>query len=253
MELLGSTIALDDPSPTESACPFDSLKESARLEFHAAMQLLAERAAFLTAAAGVGVAVIEDGKFVYCVATGHGVPAVGSVVDRPPNGDPGSHLVVPIKLSEGNISGFFELASKQKFSEHDSREIARLAALASVALEHREAAERAGSQTWEELQHSLAPVEWHAPMSKNEPAHIQETHAEKVVGEVKSCAGCGFPVSPGRALCVECELKSDAPVVASSELFTLSHHESWISEHGYTVASLIVSALAAAVILWLRR
>jgi hypothetical protein len=52
---------------------------------------------------------------------------------------------------------------------------------------------------------------------------------------------------------VECELKSDAPVVASAELFNLPNQQSWISEHGYTVASLIVSALAAAVILWLRR
>ena len=94
---------------------------------------------------------------------------------------------------------------------------------------------------------------WHAPASKNEPARIQESESKQIAGEVKSCVACGFPVLPGRALCVECELKSDAPVVAARELFSLPNHENWISEHGYTVASLIVSALAAAVILWLKR
>jgi len=158
-----------------------------------------------------------------------------------------------MKSGEGITSGFFELASKQKFRDQDSKEITRLADLASVAVEHRQAAERAGSQTWEGLQQALAPVEWHAPASKNEPARIQESESKQIAGEVKSCAACGFPVSPGRALCVECELKSDAPVVAAPELFSLPNHENWISEHGYTVASLIVSALAAAVILWLKR
>jgi len=253
MELLGSTIAVDDPSVAENASPFDSLKQSERLEFHAAMKLLAERAAFLTAADGVGIAVMEGGKFVYCATAGNDVPAVGSVADCLPNGGTVSRLVVPMKSGEGITSGFFELASKQKFRDQDSKEITRLADLASVAVEHRQAAERAGSQTWEGLQQALAPVEWHAPASKNEPARIQESESKQIAGEVKSCAACGFPVSPGRALCVECELKSDAPVVAAPELFSLPNHENWISEHGYTVASLIVSALAAAVILWLKR
>jgi hypothetical protein len=51
---------------------------------------------------------------------------------------------------------------------------------------------------------------------------------------------------------VECEQKSDIPVSTPPELFSTQNQENWISEHGYTVASLIVSALAAAIILWLR-
>jgi len=66
------------------------------------------------------------------------------------------------------------------------------------------------------------------------------------------CAACGFPVSPGRNLCVECEQKSETPVAAPAELFSTQNQESWISEHGYTVASLIVSAVAAAIIFWFR-
>ena len=143
MELLGSTIAVDDRSRTETDSPFDSLKQSARLECYAAMQLLAERAAFLIAADGVGIAVIEGGKFVYCATAGNDVPAVGSVADCLPNGGTGSRLVVSIKSSEGLTSGFFELASKQKFRDQDSQEITRMADLASVAVEHLQAAERA--------------------------------------------------------------------------------------------------------------
>jgi hypothetical protein len=35
-------------------------------------------------------------------------------------------------------------------------------------------------------------------------------------------------------------------------MFTLEKQESWISAHGYTVASLLVTALVAAVVYWLR-
>ena len=252
MGLLESTIALEEPSPAETAAPLDLLKQSARLECHAAMHLLAERASFLTAADGVGIAVMEGGKFVHCVATGNGVPAIGSIVERVPNHQ-GLRTIVPIKSPAGSVSGFFELAGKHRFSDLDSREVMRLADLACVALEHREAAERANSRIWEELQASLAPVQWHAPASKTQNPDIQQSEPEQVVGDVKSCGACGFPVSPGRTLCVECELKSDAPAVASGELFSMPNQESWISEHGYTVASLIVSALAAAVIFWMKR
>jgi hypothetical protein len=252
MELLGSTIALDELSPAKTASPFESLTQSARTEFHAAMQLLAERAAFLTAADGVGIAVKEQSNFVYCVATGNDVPAAGSIADRVPDCN-GSRTIFPMKSCDGTVCGFFELAGEHSFNDQDCKEIMRLTDLAGVALEHREAAERANSEAWEEIQASLAPVEWHAPVNKIENPEIRQSKPEQIAIGVKSCAACGFPVSPGRTLCVECELKSDAPVVASGELFSMQNQGSWISEHGYTVASLIVSALAVAVILWLRR
>jgi len=50
-------------------------------------------------------------------------------------------------------------------------------------------------------------------------------------------------------LCVECEQK---PGAAPAELFSDQKQESWLPEHGYTIASIIVSALAILVILWLR-
>ena len=251
MELLESTVASAAPLPAPAASPSDSLRNSARLEFQAAMQLLADRAAFLTAADGVAIAVLEDGKFVYCVAIGNRVPKVGSVADFIPRDSTGLRLIVPIKCTE-EAAGFFELAGKRPFSDQDSQQVVRLADLAAVAIEHRRAGERANAETWEQLQASLAPPQWHMPPAADLPQAPREPLPEKIAVGAQSCASCGFPVSPGRNLCVECELKSDSPVVASGELFTLQNQESWISEHGYTVASLVVSALAAAIIFWLR-
>src|SRR5690242_9819756 len=67
------------PEPAEP--PFAGPSQSARLEFHATLQLLAERARFLTAAEGVAVAVGEGRDFVYAAATGVSVPAIHDVAN----------------------------------------------------------------------------------------------------------------------------------------------------------------------------
>src|SRR5258705_10728883 len=76
-------LASDPSEPvTGSDTPaFASLQHSAALEFHATLQLLAERARFLTGAAGVAVALDQAGQFVYSAATGSLVPEIGSTAD----------------------------------------------------------------------------------------------------------------------------------------------------------------------------
>jgi hypothetical protein len=236
------------------------------MEFHASLQLLAERASFLTAATGVGIALPQGSYLVYCAASGSHVPLSGNEVGT---GEPaiknciqnrrvvrvaaGSQfkLLVPISTEEKAV-GFFELVNKYEWTDQDADAVTRLADLAAVAFEHRVAAESAEAQPWQGLQEQLSPVAWHAPQKPDLP--VNESKTEPVhITTVKMCAACGFPVSPGRNLCVECEQKSETSVPAPPELFSTQNQESWISEHGYTVASLIVSALAAAIILWLRR
>jgi hypothetical protein len=39
------------------------------------------------------------------------------------------------------------------------------------------------------------------------PAEPDQSHVPPVLRSLRSCEACGFPVSPGRALCVECEEK----------------------------------------------
>jgi len=69
---------------------------------------------------------------------------------------------------------------------------------------------------------------------------------------VYACESCGFPVSRGRTMCVDCEERG-SPSATMARLLTArqKEDESWLSAHGYTIASLLVSALAAAIIYWL--
>jgi GAF domain len=260
-------IALDDCPDTVIDSPRVSLSASARIEFHVSVQLLAERASFLTAASGVAIALPEGASLNYCAAIGSKVSLEGNAVETSQPAIAGCiqnlrvirvatggefKLLVPISTEEKAV-GFFELVSQYEWTEQDAEAVTRLANLAAVALEHRVAAETAEAKAWQGLQEPLSPVAWHAPEKSDlVPAEESKTESAKTTA-VNMCAACGFPVSPGRNLCVECEQKSDTPVPAAPELFSTQNQQSWISEHGYTVASLIVTALAAAVIFWLRR
>lgn len=262
-----STIALADSPEAEIGSAPVSFSASAQVEFHASLQLLAERASFLTAASGVAIALPEGSSLTYCAAIGSSVSQAGNAVqnNRPDikaclqnrraihaSTDGGFKLLAPI-LAEDKAVGFFELASKYEWTEQGVDAVTRLAGLAAVALEHRVAAAKAEADTWQGLHQQLSPVAWHAPQKPDVvPAEESKTGRAQITA-VNTCTTCGFPVSPGRTLCVECEQKSDAPVSTPAELFSTQNQESWISEHGYTVASLIVSALAVALVLWLRR
>lgn len=254
----------DLPEPQPEAAPW---VDSARMEFQAALQLLAERAAFVTAATGVAIALEEHGSLAYRVAAGTDVSEPEVAVDVRDNNiqqclrdavparvsgkEFGFELLVPVKRNEKPI-GFIQLASAYELPESDVEIVKRLAELASVALEHMQAAERTDARFWEQLQEPLIPRHWHAPERASRIV-VNEEAAPSRPAEVHLCAGCGFPVSPGRKLCVECEQKPDAAIAASIELFAAQHQPNWFAEHGYTVASLIVSALAAVIIFWLRR
>jgi hypothetical protein len=273
---------------------FVSLRQSATLEFHASVQLLAERARFLTGADGVAVALEQNGQFVYCAATGNSAPETGTAADvtRHPlgeciktgqaarllveriSGDASAqvfHLAVPL-LRDEKVVGFFELApGAYAFQDTDLETVIRLAAMASTALDHLNAAEHTerliGDAKPEKPATQLRPVLWHAPEpSASQPAPA-ESHPLPASTDVHACNVCGFPVSGGRTLCVDCETHRDDPKNdpksnprngrspnqnPPAELFATQNQESWIEAHGYTIASLMVTALAAAIIYWLR-
>ncbi len=263
---LGLEIA---PSPL-----FSSLIQDATLEFHASLRLLAERVRFLTGATGVAVAVQQDDEFVYCASSGISASEIGSIAkvtkdnirqclatSQPVASSPGPaedsgpnfSLVVPF-IRTGEVAGFFELVSSRAFEEQDIRAVVRVADLASTVLELRDGAEQAEIRMFELKQAQapkpVTPVLWHAPARVETSEASRSVISSLAINEIHTCSSCGFPVSDGRTLCLECE-RNPASAAPQTEMFTLAKQERWISAHGYTVASLLVTALVAAIICWL--
>jgi hypothetical protein len=239
----------------------------AQLEFQATLQLLVERARFLTGAGSAGIALQEEDRLVYAAVSGDDTPQPGSLVELTKTEIPPCikdlkpvrakiaaplpfTLVVPI-VRESKFAGCFELLGLIEFEDRDLEQVSRLAQLASTAIEYRDGALKAARLEFEDVPPPQpGPTLWHAPDVAQQPAAEPEP-ASAPAADVHNCASCGFPVSGRRALCLECEQKADVthPV---PELLTTPPHESWISSHGYTIASLFVSALVIVIILWLR-
>jgi hypothetical protein len=253
--------------------PGSFLAEAAELEFQASLQLLADRACWVSGAMGGAIALKEEGVFRYQAVSGSCEAEPGAVaptevavvreclaagvVQRGSAEEPATFALAAPIVSNGAVAGFIELKSRQGFTDEDAESVLRIADLVSVTVEHRDAALRAEKFEFKEEELDL-PSLWHVPESaaqeiKKLPVKVEvaaETNAKAVVAEVKTCGACGFPVSPGRLLCVECERKPEAAAVPN--LFRTEAEESWLSAHGYTIASILVSAITIAIIVWLR-
>jgi putative methionine-R-sulfoxide reductase with GAF domain len=73
-------------------------------------------------------------------------------------------------------------------------------------------------------------------------------------GKVRSCASCGFPISEGRRLCLDCEAASPSVDSASEapEPFgeMLEPEPSWIRSHVYLIAAAVLVVATIAVVVW---
>jgi hypothetical protein len=264
-----------DGEGVPSAGTFSTILHSAHVEFLSTLQLLAERARFLTGADGAGIAIRENDEFVYragagklfetgtrcdvskdplvkCLATAN--PSLVSAFM--PQGQT-VRVAVPITV-DGDVIGLLELHSSiAGFPDDDLRALSSLAEMVGTALEHLRAAEGAHTQIVQNTHPSTAeppaPVSWHAegttegarkldspPASTSEPVRVH------------TCHSCGFPISDNRQLCVECERKPDAPRLPNPQLLASESDPGFIENHGFTIASLLISALVIAIIYWLR-
>lgn len=238
-----------------------------RVELYASLQLLTDRARFITGAAWAAVALLEGQDFIYCAAAGSSPPVIGSALDVKtlPGlslGKEGRHLLVRV-IRESKTVGFFQLAAGQAaFGDHDLQSIVRLSEMVSTAIDCMEAEQQSIAQ------HStavtpmavvsspkpVAPVLWHAPDSMSSDSPSKSATIPDVAVSVYLCESCGFPVSRERKICVDCEERNIPNAANMVRLLTArgKAEEGWLSAHGYTIASLLVSALAAAIIYWLR-
>jgi RNA polymerase-binding transcription factor DksA len=73
-------------------------------------------------------------------------------------------------------------------------------------------------------------------------------------GKVRNCEGCGFPISEGRRLCLDCEAASpstDSAREAPQPFGLLPESEpSWIRSHVYLIATVLLVVATIAVVVW---
>ena len=290
-----------------------SLTEMAQRDLEAALQLLAERAQYITGASGAAIALVEESGMICRASAGPSAPVLGAEVHVKSSltgesvrtrqvlrcddaeTDPRvnrescralgikSVMVVPL-IREQEVIGVFELLADRAnaFEDRDVTALERLAELVRTGLEHADAAKRA-------LQEITAKNEQAAAEQEQMPllAEIEQDSSKAIEGvlaseppnataiapvplapdvpkeieKIRTCEACGFPVSEGRTLCVDCEaarISGDlpAPLASNQAPSFLSKLEnrsekSWLASHIYTIGTVLIVILTV-VLLMLR-
>jgi len=309
----------DPPSPPHF--PADagstSLAEMAQRDLEAALQLLAERAQYITGASGAAIALLEDREMICRASAGPSAPALGAEVQvrsgltgesvrtrqvlRCDDAETDSRvnrescralgiksvMVVPL-IREQVVIGVFELLADRAnaFEERDVTALERLAEMVQTGLEHADAAKRALQEIAAKNEQAVAqqkepePAEpaAEAPATAaleikeedkpaavasvlaSEPAETIEVKAAqpepvppKELDKIRNCEACGFPVSEGRTLCLDCEaarLSGDNPApLASSQTpaflakLEARREQGWLGSHIYTIGTVLIVVL----------
>jgi GAF domain len=253
-----------------------SLAAMAERDLDAALQLLAERAQYITGASGAAIALRRGAAHdMLCRASaGSNAPELGALLsteyglsgesvrtrralrcddaERDPrvNRDGcrqlgiASVVIMPI-VGDDDVIGVFELFSgkTEAFNDRDLSALERLGRMVETAVKHAvafqtrleieeflqtdvpppvetvppkatvapAAALPKSAQPKEENADSKRPLFWSAAIlaqSANRPAsEAKQLKVPPVLRQLQKCQACGFPVSPGRTFCVECEDK----------------------------------------------
>ncbi len=287
----------------------NSLTEMAQRDLEAALQLLAERAQYITGASGAAIALIEDSEMICRASAGPSAPALGAEVQlkssltgesvrtrqvlRCDNTETDSRvnretcialniksvMVVPL-LREQEVIGVFELLADRTsaFEDRDVKALERLAEMVQTSLEHAAAAKRALQEIAEKNEQAEAEKPDAPPaVAKTEndnsetivlPSETPGTTAAKLeegspppkeIDKIKHCEACGFPVSPGRTLCVDCEaarLSGDSPAPLASSYapaflarFENRKEQGWLAANFYTIGTVLIVALTVVLLI----
>jgi hypothetical protein len=324
-------------------------------DLDAALQLLADRAQYITGASGAAIALRRGGhNDMLCRASsGAAAPELGALlpterglagecvrtgqalgcddVESDPRVDReacrrlgvASVVVMPI-LSQGQVLGVFELLSgkARAFEERDLAALQRLSEMVETAIRHAASetdsvleafagkqplipAEATPAKPAEVVSAATAttpvpdpakaspskPLFWSAPQTGENRSlrTIPSVESPAVRHNLQKCQACGFPVTPGRTFCVQCEekkwqghplppapadavkparavsqaqpaaspiLESDAAVPASHAatpfLSSALPSESWFAANKFLLGALLVVAAIIGAFAWLR-
>jgi putative methionine-R-sulfoxide reductase with GAF domain len=271
-----------------------SLSEMAQRDLDATLQLLTERAQYITGASGAAIALREGDQMICRASAGPSAPELGAQVQmnsglsgesvrtrqilRCDNAetDPRvnqescrilgivSVVVMPL-LREQEVHGVFELLSDRAyaFEERDLAALARLAQIIQTAIDHAEAAGRAQAEIRTTVEFPAAepgteglPAELSLKAeAKPEVEREVEEQSETVVlpehGNVGKCEACGFPVSEGRKLCLDCEGTEREKQPELLAQFA-GRQPSWVRSHVYLVGAVLVAVLTVVVLVSMR-
>jgi putative methionine-R-sulfoxide reductase with GAF domain len=239
-------------------------------ELDSALQLLVERAQYITGATGTALALPQGDEMVCRASAGSSAPPVGarlqvrsgltgeSIVRRQllrcdnAEADPrvnletcralgiASIVVLPLLRPNGEVRGLFELFSDHPyaFEERDLIALERMAGLTLTALDLAEQRQKpAPAPRTEPAKTAEPPAQSAVQRSPATPTHTDVTETPVVptglptsvpadfsptpavilpaeraavpeaLLRVQKCASCGFPVSEGRTICLDCEKK----------------------------------------------
>jgi GAF domain-containing protein len=291
-----------------------SLAEMAQRDLEAALQLLAERAQYITGASGAAIALLDEDEMICRASAGPSAPELGAEVQMK-SGLTGesvrtrkvlrcddaetdtrvnreschalgirSVMVVPL-IREKDVIGVFELLADRPhaFEERDITALEHLAEMVLTGLEHADAAKRALQEIAAKNDPAAAQPEASEPAPLESSNVVSATvanllaseipdtpalaadHSEPVqtpeLDKIRTCEACGFPVSEGRTLCLDCETArfsgdSPAPLASVQIPAFLSHFgtpkkQGWLRSHIYTVGTVLIIVLTV-VLLMLR-
>jgi putative methionine-R-sulfoxide reductase with GAF domain len=192
-----------------------------------------------------------------------------------------SALVMPLPR-DGEVIGVFELLSGKPhaFEKRDIAALERLGEMVQTALDHADAARRVemvislGEAGFDEdacvapppvpnTPGSPLPTPAAIPTPGEERGNLETPPVDR--GQIGQCIACGFPVSGGRALCVDCEASrrgpmslapdpstARAPAFFSGLLSPAAPEEGWLQSHQYLIGTVLITAATLAILLWLR-
>lgn len=288
-----------------------SLAEMALRDLDAALQLLAERAQYITGASGAALALRQGADMICRASAGASAPELGAHlqidsglsgesvrtrqilrcndaetdtrVNRESCRDLGIASVMVMPLTrEDEVFGVFELFSDRPhaFEDRDVAALQRLAEMIQTAVEHAESAARAQNEIDEKMQalrfpddeplfdrSAAEPIVDEAPTASPVSVVVFESGPQEVEpllfsarGNIRKCEACGFPVSEGRILCLDCEAagRSDDESASRSsgqtpeflsQLATAGTQAGWFRSNIYLIGIVLVMAATAAVLL----
>jgi len=262
-----------------------SLQEMAQRDLHLTLQLLADRMQYVTGASAATVALKEEQGMLCRASVG---PAAGDL-GTPLRADPAliteciqqrqiiccnaaengastdgtsygtlgirSVMVAPL-VRDGEVIGILELLADrpQAFDDQDGAALERMSEMVLTALEHGEAAKRALAIVTAGLQFEKKPS---ASLEPDTETGVEATLPEamtKALEKIQHCHTCGFPISAGRTLCIDCEdarAAEESPVAAPAFLSQLEreHKQGWLQAHFYTIGTLLMVALTIVALL----